>query len=416
MKGRIPLGLLSGKKRFLLNLLIVATFVVIGLSNYRFFLFLSDYIIVTILALVYVLTTRAYRYNEDNFHLFIGYALSMVGIVYLIQIFLNLSDINFPLSVKLMVNSGVVLLEAFAMFSAPFFIRRKFSEIGFIIGVVLIMFLDIFLVWYFGEIVVQKKILGFGCGIILLQGIGNLFIHRRQLNDSIYFKVAGAMILLAGVSFFRIEESIVNTFKFIPNLLRLGAYVLIYQGTSSAPYELILRELKQSVLIDELTGLYNRQGLREFAKKEMARADREGWSTGVLLMDLDRFKFINDRHGHLAGDRIIQQFANILKVSIRETDIVCRLGGDEFVMMLSAEKLNLSIIRDRILEAVEQWKATDELAVKIGVSIGFSIKEPGISKKLDDILKEADHHMYCEKNKKKTVKKTDDSSQYKIFG
>lgn len=400
-----------GIRTTVILLMVVAA---IYVADYQFIHFLSEYLTLVFMALIYVLATSCYRYTKSDYSLFIGNSLLVVGIIKLIQIFYLHHGLNYFHSVKSMVDTGVFLLEAVTLACAPFFTRRKFSGIFFAMLIIMVGILDISMNWYFGFII-PKNIVSYGCGIILLMGLGNLVIHHRNLNDSIYYKMVGATVLLAIVSFLRIEV-LIDTFIYPPELFRLGAYILIYLGPISVPYESIFHEFKKSALIDELTGLYNRHGLMEFAKKEIARADREGWFVGVLLMDLDRFKNINDRHGHLAGDRIIKQFANILKGSIRETDIICRLGGDEFVVMLSSEDSNLSPIRERILEAVGKWKLTDELAAKIGVSIGIGIKEPGVHKKLEEILKEADLYMYREKYRKKAVKKVEESSQYKIFG
>lgn len=408
--------LLSRGKGLGKDFLIIGILVIVGLLNYQFFKFLCDYLVLLIMALVYVLSTRACRYSRDEFLLFIGYSLSVIGAIYFTRIFLNQLVDNYFLPFKFIINLGFPLLESIALSIAPFYIRRKFSVTNFYINTVLSIILIFSLIKLFGVAVFQSGLLGPGCGLILLLGFIYLFIQRRHLNNLIFVSMAGAMILLSTASFLGIEKLVANNFKFISELLRLIAYFLIYRGIILVPYESIYQELKESVLIDQLTGLYNRRGLWELARKEIARADREERFIGVLLMDLDRFKFINDRYGHLAGDRMIQQFADILKGSTRETDIVCRFGGDEFVVLLSLDEPNLQKIRNRISEEVERWKAGDELAAKIGVSIGIGIKEPGSPKELEEILTEADHYMYREKNKKKLTRRNVESSQYQIFG
>ena len=406
---------ISGKKGFLLTSLFLTVMAVIGCLDYRLFQFLHYYIILVIIALVYILTTKANRYLKEDNPLFIGQSLLIVGIVNLVEFFFSYNDFYHSGLIKSMAHSGVILLETFTLIGALFFIKRKFSRISWVLSIMAVIIIDIILVQRFGDTGAHERILGFGCGVIVLIGIGYFLARRRQFCDLIYDKLGSAMVLLSISSFLGMEYVPIITLGFLPNLLRLWAYVLIYQGVISTSYESLFHELKESILIDELTGLYNRQGLMEFAKKEMARAEREGWYIGILMMDLDRFKYINDRHGHLVGDRIIQQFADILKDSVRETDILCRLGGDEFIVLLSGEEPNFSLIRDRILEAVEKWKAENKLAAKIGVSIGISVKEPGSHKRLEEIIKEADLYMYREKNKKKPLKTLDESNQYKIF-
>lgn len=407
--------LLFRKKSLLAVLLIIAVLATIGSLNYRFFKFLNDYLALVIMALVYILSIKVYHYLKNDFLLFIGYSLSIIGAVFFFQVFINQTAVNDFLAVKSMVGSGFPLLESIALSSAPFFIQRKFSATTFYIGAVLLIVIIFNLIGLFGGEFFQSSLLGLGCGIILILGSINLFIQHRQLNNSIFINMIGAMIILTITSFLEIVKPVITNIKFISELLRLMAYFLIYRGVAFIPYELVCQELKERVLIDQLTGLYNRRALWELAKREMALADREERFIGILLMDLDRFKFINDRYGHLAGDRMIQQFANILKSSIRETDIVCRLGGDEFVALLSLEEPNLQTISNRISEEVERWKAGDELAAKIGVSIGIGIKEPGKPKKLEEILREADHYMYREKSKKKPARRNVESGQFQIF-
>lgn len=401
--------------RSLIIFSIIACIFIIGWPHMDFFMLLFDLITIIIMALVYVLAAKCYSYTKNDYSLFMGYSSLTIGIIRLIQILLDYSEHGFSVSVGAIANLGTLLLETFIFGCAPFLIGRKFSKVLFINGVMSILILDFALVRYLGDLSDYGNILGFSCGVVLLLAMVNLFFQRRKMDAPIYHRVMGAMILLTGASFLQVGR-FTNTLKLIPDLFRLGAYLLIYKGTISISYELVIRNLKEKAIIDDLTGLYNRQGLMEFARRELARADREGWYIGVLLMDLDRFKMINDRHGHLAGDRIIQQFANILKDSIRETDIICRLGGDEFVVMLSAKEVSPGMIRDRIIEAVECWQSNNQLAAKIGVSIGIGIKEPGSPKGLEEILKEADQHMYCDKNKKKSVKKNEAANQYKMFG
>jgi len=87
--------------------------------------------------------------------------------------------------------------------------------------------------------------------------------------------------------------------------------------------------------LDPLTGLYNRRYIQDRLNSEMAAAVRRGTPLVVLLLDLDNFKQINDRFGHLAGDLVLQEFARRLNKAIRASDVAVRLGGDEFMALLS---------------------------------------------------------------------------------
>ncbi len=85
---------------------------------------------------------------------------------------------------------------------------------------------------------------------------------------------------------------------------------------------------------DALTGLKNRRYFDELLAHESRRADREREPLSLVLMDLDHFKQVNDRHGHEAGDQVLRQFATLLQAHFRDSDVVCRLGGEEFVALL----------------------------------------------------------------------------------
>ena len=96
-----------------------------------------------------------------------------------------------------------------------------------------------------------------------------------------------------------------------------------------------LNQTEELIRTDELTGLHNRRGLAQ----HLAERRRSGMLTqmGLVLVDCDRFKEVNDEHGHLAGDRVLQSVASILRSVVSEGDIACRLGGDEFCLLVNAD-------------------------------------------------------------------------------
>jgi len=94
----------------------------------------------------------------------------------------------------------------------------------------------------------------------------------------------------------------------------------------------LLEEMAHS---DPLTGLPNRRAIEEWASRQLRGAVRHGFPYWVVLVDLDTFKSINDTHGHIGGDALLQKFAEILKTVIRASDICGRLGGDEFLLVIT---------------------------------------------------------------------------------
>lgn len=112
-----------------------------------------------------------------------------------------------------------------------------------------------------------------------------------------------------------------------------------------------LTHTRELVRTDELTGLYNRRGLALYLQE--CRSHGDGPPQGLLLIDCDHFKQVNDEHGHQAGDRVLQSVANILRSVATEVDVACRLGGDEFCLLLRcADADSLQHAAEFILSAV----------------------------------------------------------------
>jgi len=116
-------------------------------------------------------------------------------------------------------------------------------------------------------------------------------------------------------------------------------------------------QLRSAAESDPLTGLYNRRHIYASLHHEYARADRDGYSIGVVLIDIDHFKAVNDTYGHAAGDKVLQALADLLRAQARAGDILCRWGGEEFLLILPR------ISAEALLARVEQLRgAFAELA------------------------------------------------------
>jgi diguanylate cyclase (GGDEF)-like protein/PAS domain S-box-containing protein len=137
------------------------------------------------------------------------------------------------------------------------------------------------------------------------------------------------------------------------------------------------QELKRLAMVDPLTGLANRRLLLERLEAEIARCDRYEDNISLLFVDVDRFKEVNDTYGHASGDAILIQVANILRSSVRQTDLVSRLGGEEFVVLLiMAGELDAYRIAETIRKKVHSH-AFSEGSLSITVSVGLSTRLPG---------------------------------------
>ncbi|WP_172890561.1 substrate-binding and GGDEF domain-containing protein [Actinoplanes derwentensis] len=161
-------------------------------------------------------------------------------------------------------------------------------------------------------------------------------------------------------------------------------------------YRVMEERLRTAAMRDHLTGLPNRLLLEDRLAQAGLRAAREpGYRFGVLLLDLDGFKAVNDSLGHAAGDQLLVQVARRLTAQLRRTDTVARLGGDEFVVLID----NVSrpgaeeVVRASIRTAVTEPYLIDGKRVEVGVSIGSAISGGGASDP-DLLLREADAAMY----------------------
>jgi diguanylate cyclase (GGDEF)-like protein/PAS domain S-box-containing protein len=181
-----------------------------------------------------------------------------------------------------------------------------------------------------------------------------------------------------------------------PALDELGFYAG-YIGTASDVTAEKIAERRISFLAhnDALTGLLNRARFTEQMKQCVARLERYGTSFAVLYLDLDQFKAVNDRRGHMIGDKLLVQVARRIRAALREADIAARLGGDEFAVILSADCRTdeVAALAHRLVETVGRPYEIDEELVSIGVSIGVAIA-PLNGTRADQILRNADLALY----------------------
>lgn len=147
---------------------------------------------------------------------------------------------------------------------------------------------------------------------------------------------------------------------------------------------------------DHLTGLYNRRFLMEVLEREVQRASRKDGQLGLLLMDIDHFKRVNDTFGHLQGDVVLQSVARLIQKELRSYDVAARYGGEEFVALLPDTALQETMnVAERIRQAVQDMRFAGPLAEhQITVSIGVSFFRIPCTENIDDLLKSADEALY----------------------
>jgi diguanylate cyclase (GGDEF)-like protein len=162
----------------------------------------------------------------------------------------------------------------------------------------------------------------------------------------------------------------------------------------------LMRQLEEAASTDQKTGLTNATAWTNMASAEIQRAMRDGTQAGVLMIDLDHFKQVNDAHGHLVGDRVLQAVAEVLTSSARRYDVVGRWGGEEFVVLCpEVTKDTLRAIAERMCEQVRHMRVPVENTVVDGLSVSIGIAlHPEFGPELQDVLLAADDALFVAKD------------------
>ena len=154
----------------------------------------------------------------------------------------------------------------------------------------------------------------------------------------------------------------------------------------------------RTAAVDPLSGLFNRRYFRSRLEEELQRARRHGSPVGLLMLDIDDFKQINDRFGHVAGDAVISAIADILRRSVRRFDVCARYGGEEFaVVMPVSTAANTASVAERIRQRIEAYRFdVPELAdLRVTASIGLSISDDATAQ---DLVNQSDQALYSAKH------------------
>ncbi|MCL5060853.1 MAG: EAL domain-containing protein [Candidatus Thermoplasmatota archaeon] len=181
-------------------------------------------------------------------------------------------------------------------------------------------------------------------------------------------------------------------------MLGLGALALLtgiaIAGFVSRRVTHQARQLSAQAMYDPLTGLPNRSLLHDRIEHEIERSRRTGTSFGVALMDLDRFKEVNDTLGHSVGDELLREVGQRLKQAIRAEDTVARLGGDEYVVLIhDLDPQGVPVIADKVLAALDKPFHWQNQSIDLSASLGISLY-PSQCTDVSGLLRCADIAMY----------------------
>jgi diguanylate cyclase (GGDEF)-like protein/PAS domain S-box-containing protein len=164
-------------------------------------------------------------------------------------------------------------------------------------------------------------------------------------------------------------------------------------------------KLREQAIRDPLTGLFNRHYFNSIIAAELSRSDRYAHTLSLMMVDVDGFRAVNNRMGHLTGDLVLQNVARMLTNGVRDSDQVIRYGGDEFLIIMPETNglEDSQLIADRLRNAIASTlDGTDaeQIGLTLGLSIGIYSRSPGESKTLEEILEEVDRRMYADKRER----------------
>ena len=159
------------------------------------------------------------------------------------------------------------------------------------------------------------------------------------------------------------------------------------------------QEISKLAMTDQLTGLANRNLFNRRFSEAIALANREKTLLAMLMIDLDRFKQVNDTHGHLIGDLLLKEVAQRFKKHTRDTDVLARLGGDEFaLLMVNVDgRKNANKAADRLISEINAHFEISDIDLSIGVSIGIAFY-PDQAQSAEELIKHADDALYRAKS------------------
>jgi len=193
------------------------------------------------------------------------------------------------------------------------------------------------------------------------------------------------------------------------NAMKRGAFHYLTKPVEQGVLDIVLRscmersrllyqnaELQQKTIQDDLTTAFNRRYLDAYLDEELERDRRYGRTFSILFFDLDHLKEVNDRHGHLAGSRVLREVAKLIQVKLRKSDRIFRYGGDEFVVTLPETGAEGALrVAHRLRRAVRSHRflAAEGLAVTLTASFGVSTF-PHDGSSQEELVRTADQAMY----------------------
>lgn len=179
----------------------------------------------------------------------------------------------------------------------------------------------------------------------------------------------------------------------LPGMILVGKQIQnLRQLLRATRYQ--LEHYEEKSVRDELTGLYNRRQLQTEMEQAKLRADTLSVPFSICLIDIDKFKDINDNHGHLSGDTILKEFSRLARESIRDTDVLGRYGGDEFLQILPDTDVKGAVMHAERLRVYAHFLDFQKILPQKHISLSIGVAQYRCGEKITDLISRADSALY----------------------
>ena len=300
---------------------------------------------------------------------------------------ISASAVSGPLGWTLRHTLGALLLGVWLAVGAPVFGVVGALVPGYLVAATALGMASL----RFGQLAKREQFTGAG---LMAAGFGLIAVSNLWMIRAVAL-VSGELVLrLMAVNF--VAYAIVT----------LGMHLLIFEDTtkelrvSNKRLEAAREELRSMALTDPLTGAYNRRYFDEIIGRELERHRRAKQPLAIVFLDIDRFKAVNDVHGHGVGDVLLRDVSEYLRRKLRETDYVFRWGGDEFLVLMSCPAEDAMKRMQSLKREYESAPLVTSLGNGVGLSLGCAEAPPG-TKEIEPVIAAADEDMYL--NKRATI-------------
>ena len=350
--------------------------------------------IVSVLSLVFIVRTldKDACFTEKMIYYKMYFALVLFGLSFkFVMVSLNLPG-KFILSFVLYILIHTVLLCA---------LENKFCK-KWTVYIVGLFISALFMADYIWDYELKEFLAMFVVyNIVIFSALLYVSIGRaiQEKNNGYYIFASAFVIILLSVLIIII--SLINeNIQLAYTMVTVGNYAGFFLVVIGFLSLTLINEHKKLALLateDALTGMNNRRGLQVMLDLIVPQANRESKCLSVITIDIDFFKKINDTYGHDGGDRVLQEFAKLIKKAHRGSDVSCRFGGEEFVLVLpDTNKEGADLMAEKLRSKTEEYDIDIENK-KINITASFGVATRCSNIDIDAMMKDADKALYSAK-------------------